>query len=65
MVLMFQPGEEGYDGAGRDAREGVLDASGADAGAAYALHVTSSGAADGRLRQPPRHRPCRRPTSCS
>jgi hippurate hydrolase len=42
VVFMFQPGEEGYDGAGLMLREGVLDAAGAQPVAAYALHVTSS-----------------------
>ncbi|MDI3387757.1 M20 family metallopeptidase [Streptomyces sp. B-S-A8] len=45
VVFMFQPGEEGFDGAGRMLDEGVLDAAGPDAGpvAAYALHVNSAG----------------------
>jgi len=42
VVFMFQPGEEGWDGAGHMLREGVLDASGSEPVAAYALHVTSS-----------------------
>ena len=42
VVLMFQPGEEGEDGAGRMIDEGVLDAAGRRADASYALHVTSS-----------------------
>jgi len=42
VVLMFQPGEEGWDGAGHMVHEGVLDASGRRAVAAYALHVTSN-----------------------
>jgi amidohydrolase len=42
VVLMFQPGEEGFDGAGRMIEEGVLDAAGRRADAAYALHVTSA-----------------------
>jgi amidohydrolase len=42
IVLMFQPGEEGYDGAGHMIEEGVLDAAGGPLDAAYALHVTSS-----------------------
>jgi hippurate hydrolase len=42
VVLAFQPGEEGYDGAGRMLAEGVLEASGTRACAAYALHVISS-----------------------
>lgn len=41
VVLAFQPGEEGYDGAGRMLAEGLLEASGSTPVAAYALHVTS------------------------
>jgi amidohydrolase len=41
VVFMFQPGEEGYDGARHMVDEGVLDASGRRADAALALHVTS------------------------
>ncbi|MDJ1133602.1 M20 metallopeptidase family protein [Streptomyces iconiensis] len=45
VVFMFQPGEEGYDGAGAMIAEGVLGAAGADAPlvGAYALHVSSNG----------------------
>jgi hippurate hydrolase len=39
---MFQPGEEGWDGAGAMIREGVLDAAGRRADHAYALHVASN-----------------------
>jgi hippurate hydrolase len=42
VVLAFQPGEEGYDGAGRMLADGVLEASGTRAVAAYALHVLAS-----------------------
>jgi len=42
VVFMFQPGEEGYDGARHMVEEGVLDASGARVEAALALHVTSA-----------------------
>ena len=42
VVFMFQPGEEGFDGAGRMIDEGVLDAAGRRAEASYALHVTSA-----------------------
>ncbi len=42
VVLMFQPGEEGYDGAAVMIREGILEASGRLPDAAYGLHVTSS-----------------------
>jgi hippurate hydrolase len=39
VVFMFQPGEEGSDGAGAMIAEGVLDAAGRRADAAYGLHV--------------------------
>lgn len=42
VVLMFQPGEEGFDGAGHMIREGVLNAAGRRADAAYGMHVFSS-----------------------
>lgn len=42
VVLMFQPGEEGFDGAGVMIREGVLDAAGRKPDAAYGIHVMSS-----------------------
>lgn len=42
VVLMFQPGEEGCDGAGYMLREGVLDAAGPRVQAAYGMHVFSS-----------------------
>src|SRR5437764_2671830 len=42
VVLMFQPGEEGYDGAAHMVEAGVLDAAGTTVEAALALHVTSS-----------------------
>jgi len=41
VVFMFQPGEEGWDGAGRMIAEGVLDAAGERVRAAYGLHVRS------------------------
>jgi hippurate hydrolase len=41
VVFMFQPGEEGQDGAGHMIREGVLDAAGPRVVGAYGLHVTS------------------------
>ncbi|MFB7493245.1 M20 family metallopeptidase [Streptomyces sp. NPDC056161] len=41
VVFMFQPGEEGHDGAGRMLDEGVLDAAGRPVDAAYALHVVA------------------------
>lgn len=39
VVFMFQPGEEMHDGAAVMIREGVLDAAGRRADAAFALHV--------------------------
>ncbi|RKT86257.1 hippurate hydrolase [Saccharopolyspora antimicrobica] len=41
VVFAFQPGEEGYDGAGRMLDEGLLSVSGRKPDAAYALHVIS------------------------
>lgn len=41
VVLMFQPGEEGEDGAGHMLAEGLLEATGTAPSAAYALHVFS------------------------
>lgn len=42
VVLMFQPGEEGLDGARAMIAEGVLDAAGRRPDAAWALHVFSA-----------------------
>ena len=42
VVFMFQPGEEGWDGAGAMIAEGVLDAAGRRADAAYGLHVMAN-----------------------
>jgi amidohydrolase len=42
VVFMFQPGEEGGDGAAAMIAEGVLDAAGPRVSAAYGLHVFSS-----------------------
>lgn len=42
VVFMFQPGEEGYDGARHMIEEGVLSAAGRPVEAAYGLHVLSS-----------------------
>ena len=42
VVFMFQPGEEGFDGAGHMIAEGVLDAAGTRVTAAYGIHVFSS-----------------------
>jgi amidohydrolase len=43
VVFMFQPGEEGHDGASVMLAEGVLDAAGRRPDAGYALHVFSTG----------------------
>jgi amidohydrolase len=42
VVFMFQPGEEGHDGARYMVAEGVLDASGRRVDAALAIHVTAA-----------------------
>ncbi|WP_329058758.1 M20 metallopeptidase family protein [Amycolatopsis sp. NBC_01480] len=42
VVFMFQPGEEGWDGAGHMIEEGVLNAAGRPVDAAYGLHVSAS-----------------------
>ncbi|GAA2389077.1 M20 metallopeptidase family protein [Nonomuraea africana] len=42
VVFMFQPGEEGYEGAKHMIDEGVLDAAGSRAVAAYGMHVISA-----------------------
>ena len=49
VVLMFQPGEEGWDGAGVMIEEGVLDAAGRRADAAYGMHVFSAMIPHGRF----------------
>ncbi|MBE0009120.1 MULTISPECIES: M20 metallopeptidase family protein [unclassified Arthrobacter] len=49
VVLMFQPGEEGFDGAGVMIREGVLEAAGRAPDAAYGLHVMSALQPNGQL----------------
>ncbi|MHA0288236.1 M20 metallopeptidase family protein [Mycobacterium sp. C3-094] len=42
VVLMFQPGEEGWEGAQAMLDEGLLEAAGVPVAAAYALHVFSN-----------------------
>ncbi|MFI7124527.1 M20 family metallopeptidase [Nonomuraea sp. NPDC050153] len=42
VIFMFQPGEEGHDGAKHMIAEGVLDAAGARPVAAYGMHVVSA-----------------------
>ncbi|MCX6440760.1 MAG: M20 family metallopeptidase [Actinobacteria bacterium] len=41
VVFMFQPGEEGQDGAAHMIAEGVLDAAGVRVSSAYGIHVSS------------------------
>jgi hippurate hydrolase len=42
VIFMFQPGEEGYDGARHMVEAGVLDAAGPRPEAAFFMHVTAS-----------------------
>jgi amidohydrolase len=42
VVFMFQPGEEGFDGAGVMLGEGVLDAAGRRVDRAYGMHVIAA-----------------------
>jgi amidohydrolase len=42
VVFMFQPGEEGFDGAGVMLREGVLEAAGRRVDHAFGMHVFST-----------------------
>lgn len=49
VIFMFQPGEEGYDGARHMIDDGVLDASDRRPEAAYFMHVTSSTYPSGNL----------------
>ncbi|WP_327085262.1 M20 family metallopeptidase [Nonomuraea sp. NBC_01738] len=42
VIFMFQPGEEGFEGAKHMIEEGVLDAAGERAVAAYGMHVVSA-----------------------
>nr|WP_293698769.1 M20 family metallopeptidase [uncultured Agrococcus sp.] len=53
IVFMFQPGEEGFDGASYMLREGVLEAAGRRVDAAYALHVFSSAFPRGQVLSKP------------
>jgi amidohydrolase len=41
VVFMFQPGEEGFNGAAHMIEEGVLDAAGQRVSSAYGIHVSS------------------------
>jgi amidohydrolase len=49
VVFMFQPGEEGWDGASVMIDEGVLEAAGRRVCAAYGMHVLSSRIPRGRF----------------
>jgi hippurate hydrolase len=49
VVFMFQPGEEGYDGARHMIDAGVLDAAGPRPEAAFFMHVTSAGFPSGTV----------------
>lgn len=49
VLFMFQPGEEGFDGAGVMIAEGVLEAAGRRPDAAWALHVMSGLAPRGQV----------------
>ena len=49
VVFMFQPGEEGYDGAGRMLAEGVLEAAGPRVRRAYGMHVIAGNLARGQF----------------
>jgi amidohydrolase len=49
VVFMFQPGEEGWDGAGRMLAEGVLDAAGPRVSRAYGIHVIAGKLARGQF----------------
>jgi amidohydrolase len=49
VVFMFQPGEEGYDGAGAMIAEGVLDAAGPRVARAYGMHVIAGGIASAQF----------------
>jgi amidohydrolase len=49
VVFMFQPGEEGWDGAAVMIDEGVLDAAGRRADAAFGMHVFSGLEPHGRF----------------
>ncbi|MHA6803785.1 M20 metallopeptidase family protein [Salinifilum ghardaiensis] len=49
VVFMFQPGEEGWDGANVMLAEGVLEAAGERVDAAYGMHVFSAHVPQGRF----------------
>ncbi|GGJ74784.1 M20 metallopeptidase family protein (plasmid) [Glutamicibacter bergerei] len=53
VVLMFQPGEEGFDGAGHMIGEGVLEAAGSTVDAAFGLHVMSALGTSGQFMSRP------------
>ncbi len=49
VVFMFQPGEEGWDGAGRMIAEGVLEAAGPRVRRAFGIHVMAGKFARGQF----------------
>ncbi|WP_236788407.1 M20 family metallopeptidase [Amycolatopsis sp. GM8] len=53
VVFMFQPGEEGWNGAGHMIDEGVLDAAGRPVDAAFGIHVLSSIVPNGKFSSRP------------
>ncbi|GGU49736.1 amidohydrolase [Streptomyces albospinus] len=53
VVFMFQPGEEGHDGAAGMIAEGVLEAAGKPLDAAYALHVAANQVPQGMVASRP------------
>jgi hippurate hydrolase len=65
VVLMFQPGEEGFDGARRMIDEGVLGAAGRPADAAFALHVMPNMVPRGQVASRRAHRRASRSTSAA
>ena len=53
VVFMFQPGEEGFDGAGHMIKEGILTASGRKADTTYGIHVMSAAVPNGTFTTKP------------
>ncbi len=53
VIFMFQPGEEGHDGASTMLAEGLLDSAGSRPSAAYGIHVWSAMEQLGRFNSKP------------
>lgn len=53
VLIMFQPGEEGHDGAGTMINEGLLAAAGRRPSAAFALHVWAANLPHGKVASRP------------